>query len=155
MTQLFTAMSTLQLFRALVPAGGEEFSTFIISRGQLRALYIQDGHLAVASLSDHLSAGGAVATVTGESTWVGASGEAGLTAALFTLFTLFPGPGFLPFGVKGHSMALPAAAMVSAGQSSSTNTTARERPTCMTRYWTHLMLPETDHGYGHLAGRAG
>lgn len=155
MTELFTAMSTLQLLRALVPAGGEEFSTFIISRGQLRALDVQDGYFAVASLSDHLSAGGAVATVTGEGTWVRASGGAGLTAALFTQFTLSSSLFFLPFGVKGHSMAFAGAAMVSAGQSSSTKTTTGVQPTCMTRYWTYLMLPETGRGYGHLAGRAG
>lgn len=61
-------MPTLQLFRALVLAGGEEFSIFIVSRGQLQALNVEVGHLAVASLSDHLSAGGAVAMVTGEGT---------------------------------------------------------------------------------------
>lgn len=55
-----------------------------------QALYVQDWHLAVASLSDHLSAGGTIATMTGKGTWVGASSGAGLRAALFTLFTLLP-----------------------------------------------------------------
>lgn len=102
MAQLLTAMSTLQLFRALVLAGGELFSTILISSRQLQAFDVQVGDLAVTALSDHLGTGGAITTVTGESTGVGASRGAGLRATLFTLLTFFSSLCFLSFGVRSY-----------------------------------------------------
>lgn len=53
-----------------------------------RALHVEHADLAVAALADHLATGQAVATVTGAGTGVGATGGAGLAAALLTHLTL-------------------------------------------------------------------
>lgn len=111
MTQLLAAMATAQLFRTLVVAGAELHFCLLISCRHLGALHIEQADLAVAALADHLAAGGAVSRVTGPGAGVGASGGAGLGAALLTRLTLL--------AVANH-VTLPTTAVIATGQGSPT-----------------------------------
>lgn len=86
--QLLISTASGSAHTALFKNKGNSILSLCVCACVSQAFDVQVRHFAVASLSDHLSAGGAVATVTGEGTWMGASSGAGLRAALFTLFTL-------------------------------------------------------------------
>lgn len=147
MTHLLTAVTATQLFRTLVVTGAQLYLSVTVGRLQLHALYIDQGDLAVTSLAGHLRTGGAVPRVTGEGAGVGTATRAGLTAAQLTHLTRLV--------ALGYCVALLGAAVVAAGQRSSTRSLTGERASLVTRNGTHLMFPETGSWYGDLTGWTG